>query len=100
MELRQSALRAAPELVAPEDFTTLKVVVDGDRDEALRRLREAGVTGDAEHVWIPVDLLRSLAGGAVNPAWEASMSGMVAYALARSWYDEQEAAVRAHIEYR
>ncbi|MFF3871935.1 hypothetical protein [Streptomyces sp. NPDC001978] len=99
MELRQSDVRAAPELVAPEDFTALKVVVDGDRDEALRRLSRAGVTGDAEHVWIPAGLLRTLAGGAVNPDWEASMSRMIAYALSRGWYDERRAAVRAHLEY-
>jgi hypothetical protein len=100
MELRQSALRATPELVAPEDFTALKVVVDGDRDEALHRLRRAGVTGDAEYAWIPVGLLRSLAGGAVNPTWETSMSAMITYALAHGWYDGQRAAVRAHIKYR
>ncbi|GGJ35185.1 hypothetical protein [Streptomyces brasiliensis] len=99
MELRQSAVRAAPELVAPEDFTALKVVVDGDRDEALRRLGRAGVTGDGEHVWIPAELLRTLAGRAVDSDWEASLSGMIAYALSRGWYDERRGAVRAHLEY-
>ncbi|MER6979207.1 hypothetical protein [Streptomyces carpinensis] len=99
MELRQSAVRVAPELVAPEDFTALKVVVQGDRDEALRRLRRAGVTGGAEHVWIPAELLRTLAGRAVDPGWEASLSRMIAYALGRGWYDEERGAIRAHLEY-
>jgi hypothetical protein len=99
MELRQSAVRAAPELVAPEDFTALNVVVDGDRDEVLRRLGRVGVTGDGEHVWIPVELLRTLAGCAVNSDWEASLTGMIAYALSRGWYDERREAVRAHLEY-
>lgn len=99
MELRQSAVRTGPELVAAADFTTLKAVVEGDRDEALDRLRRVGVTTDAEHVWIPVGLLRTLAGSGADPGWESSLSGMLAYAEARGWYDERREAVRAHLEF-
>jgi hypothetical protein len=100
MELRQTAAESAPQLVTPGDFGALRVVVEGDRPAALRSLRQVGVTGDTEHVWIPVCLLRALAGDAVTAEWEASLEAMLAYASSRGWYDEKQAAVRAHIVYQ
>ena len=89
------------DLADPTTFTAFHV--SGDRDAAIAHrddLRRAGIdlADDSAHAWVEVDLLRRLAGRAVDEAWEASLTGMVQFAESKGWTDEQ-GRLRAHCDW-
>ncbi len=88
-------------LTEPAEFTRFSVELRGEGDRAdlaeavqasgLGRLRE-----DGEHVVVDPAALRALAGPAADEAWEAGLSGMIAYAAGKGWVED--GGVVAHIE--
>jgi len=61
----------------------------------------AGVIGtdlpDAEdHVWVPIVLIRDLAGG--DEAWESGFAGMLGYAGSKGWLSPDGQLIQAHVE--
>ncbi len=96
-----SATPAAIALEAPDDFQGFHVAVRGGTpgdprlDEAVARFGR----GDGEHVFVDVAALRGLAGErAADPAWQASLEGMLGYARSKGWLDD-EGAIQAHVEW-
>ncbi|MEM7142352.1 MAG: hypothetical protein AAF548_15115 [Actinomycetota bacterium] len=78
-------------------FTAFHVAAPPNADDAT----VAGLVGgraDGGHVWVPVDVVRSLAGGAATDAWDESFAGMVDYAAGKGWVSADRSAIRAHIE--
>jgi hypothetical protein len=85
-------------LTGPADFKSFAVVSPGGLDAARAPLQAAGIAVDDEHAWIPVDVLRRLAGPAADSQWEAGLAGMVKYAQSKGWYRETDSSIRAHVE--
>jgi hypothetical protein len=62
-----------------------------------------GALGEIEgtHAWLDIATLRRLAApSASSSAWPDEFDGMIAYATAKGWVDEDRAAVRAHMVLR
>lgn len=58
------------------------------------------VAEKADHVFVPVDELRRLAGERAEDAeWQRQLEGMVAYAESKGWVGE-DGSIRAHVEWR
>jgi hypothetical protein len=89
---------AAARLVEPDDFGAFKLVLLDNGPSAGARLAEAGIPMLEEHAWVPLDLVRELAGDAASAEWEGSFAAMVEFARGRGWLDEELAAIRAHVE--
>jgi hypothetical protein len=82
------------------EFTSFHVIADPrDAPESSVgvALGPAGTAAGDDHVWIAVDAVRQLAGGAADPAWEESFTGMLDYAESKGWLDEDGSSIRAHI---
>lgn len=88
-----------PQLLQPSDFTSFKVVVHGiDRIRARSALASVASWVDEDHVAVPADTLRSLAGdAALDAAWEDGFAKMLAYAATKGWM--VDGAIRAHVEW-
>jgi hypothetical protein len=97
VEIDLTGPAARAELLEPGDFKGFKAVLRGGGPSPGDRLGALGVRHD-EHVWIPVELLRSLAGDAADQAWEESLAGMLEFAGSRGWVDAETGAIRAHVE--
>lgn len=95
VEIRLGADRAAVELLEPDVFTAFKVVLHGGGPPVTLAAVVARVD---EHAWIRIEALRELAGEAATPEWEESFQGMLGYARTKGWVDEEQGAVRAHVE--
>ncbi len=78
-----------------EDFASFDAVISGLGALPDVLPSELGI-GHAEHVWIPVDLIRSLADPSDPATWEVKLGGMVGYARRKGWYDAERDAIRAH----
>jgi hypothetical protein len=93
-------LGAAPPRVTLLDagvFTAFDAVIEGGAPEP-GALAAAGLPRSGPgHVWVPIALLRELAGDARTPAWDEQLDAMVAYAAGKGWLDEDLGAVRAHV---
>jgi hypothetical protein len=85
-------------LVEPEDFRAFKAVLREAGPPLEERLAPAGIARVEEHVWVPVETLRELAGDAATAAWEESLLSMLEFARSRGWVDEETGALRAHVE--
>ncbi|MBM9468347.1 hypothetical protein [Nakamurella leprariae] len=93
-----SASDDAVRLVGPDDFKSFAVISPGGLDAARAPLQAAGVAVEDEHAWIPVDLLRRLAGPAADADWETGLAGMLKYAQSKGWYRDSDSSIRAHVE--
>lgn len=84
-------------LRAPGDFGRFHAVLVG---KALGEsdFQSLGIRVDGDHAWIPVELVRRLAGEAATPEWSAGLASMVDFARAHGWYDESAAAILGHVE--
>jgi hypothetical protein len=87
-------------LVDPEDLTSFAVVLDGDADPSPEALAEGGVLGFGDHAWVRTDALRRLAGPIATPEWEDAFAAMLDYARSRGWVDDEQGAVRGHVDRR
>jgi hypothetical protein len=91
-------------LSEPDAFDGFSVEVTGKgTPEYLGEVvGEAGlgrIDPDGTHVLVDPQGLRTLAGAAVTPQWEASLEGMCAYAASKGWIAD-DGAIQAHIEWR
>jgi hypothetical protein len=87
-------------LLDAEDLTGFAVVLEGDDDPGPEALADGGVLGFGDHAWVRTDALRRLAGPAATPEWEHGLAAMFDYARTRGWVDDEQGAVRGHVERR
>ena len=70
------------------------------RSPGPEALAAGGVLGFGDHAWVRTDALRRLAGPAATPEWEEGFAAMLDYARTRGWVDDEQGAVRGHVERR
>jgi hypothetical protein len=87
-------------LLDPEDLTSFAVVIEGDAEPGAEALAAGGVLGFGDHAWVRTDALRRLAGPVATPEWESGFAAMLEYARTRGWVDDEQGAVRGHVERR
>lgn len=87
-------------LLDPEDLTSFAVVIEGDEDPGPEALAAGGVLGLGDHAWVRTDALRRLAEPVATPEWEDGFAAMLEYARTRGWVDDEQGAVRGHVERR
>ena len=87
-------------LLNPGDVSGFAVVLDGDDDPGPEALAAGGVLGFGDHAWVRTDALRRLAGPAATAEWEEGFAAMLDYARTRGWVDDEQGAVRGHVERR
>jgi hypothetical protein len=87
-------------LLSPDDLSGFVVVLEGDDDPSPEALAAGGVIGFGDHAWVRTDALRRLAGPAATPEWEERFATMLEYARTRGWVDDEQGAVRGHVERR
>ncbi len=87
-------------LLSPDDLSGFVVVLEGDEDPGPEALAAGGVLGLGDHAWVRTDALRRLAGPAATPEWEKGFTAMLDYARMRGWVDDDQGAVRGHVERR
>ena len=87
-------------LLNPDDVSGFAVVLEGDDDPGPEALAAGGVLGFGDHAWVRTDALRRLAGSAATSEWEEGFAAMLDYARTRGWVDDEQGAVRGHVERR
>jgi hypothetical protein len=85
-----------------DDCARLHVTAEElDDDEAGAALQRAdlGRAGDAAHVWLTIDSLRTAAREAASiPDWDDRFDAMIAYARSKGWLDACGERVTAHVQ--
>ena len=90
------------QLQAPEDFKSFKLVIDlpkTARSDIAAALAPAGRIENEGTAWISEAWLRGASSLGSDEAWQAGVSGMIAYARKFGWVDDATASIRAHIEW-
>jgi hypothetical protein len=87
-------------LLEPEDLTSFAVVLEDGVEPGPEALAAGGVLGFGDHAWVRTDALRRLAGPVATPEWEDGFAAMLDDARARGWVDDEQGAVRGHVEHR
>jgi hypothetical protein len=87
-------------LLNPDDLSAFVVVLEGDEDPGPEALAAGGVLGFGDHAWVRTDALRRLAGAVATPEWEERFAAMLDHARMRGWVDDEQRAVRGHVERR
>ena len=87
-------------LLHPDDLSGFVVVLEGGEDPGPEALAAGGVLGFGDHAWVRTDALRRLAGAIATPEWEERFAAMLDYARTRGWVDDDQGAVRGHVERR
>jgi hypothetical protein len=87
-------------LLEPEDLTSFAVVLEDGVEPGPEALAEGGVLGFGDHAWLRTDALRRLAGPLATPEWEDGFAAMLDDARTRVWVDDEQGAVRGHVEHR
>lgn len=85
--------------IAADGAVTLEEAADVRRFSILRDPAAPAVAGirlDGGHGWVDPAALRGLSPHAGEPAWEAGLAGMLAFAAGKGWVDGT-GAVRAHL---
>ncbi|MFT3865123.1 MAG: hypothetical protein QM729_12680 [Solirubrobacterales bacterium] len=98
IDLKADPEAGAPTLHEPDDFKGFSVLLEGEGPAAAALARLGRVADDGEHVFVDPQVLRELAGDrAADPAWSASLEGMIGFAAEHGWVDEA-GFIRAHVE--
>jgi hypothetical protein len=87
-------------LVDAADLSAFVVVLEDDEDPGAEALAAGGVLGFGDHVWVRTDALRRLAGPVATPEWEEGFAAMLDHARTRGWVDDEQGAVRGHVQRR
>ncbi|HEY0362313.1 MAG TPA: hypothetical protein VGC83_08535 [Solirubrobacteraceae bacterium] len=87
-------------LLNPDDLSGFVVVLEGGEDPGPEALAAGGVLGFGDHAWVRTDALRRLAGAVATPDWEEGFAAMLDYARGRGCVDDEQGAVRGHVERR
>ncbi len=86
------------DLEEPDDCGAFKLVGrDVGPDEVQGAVSGIGIYG-GDCAWIEPEVVRTLAESRVGDDWDERFDAMVAYAVSKSWVDE-EGRIRAHIEW-
>jgi len=89
-------------LEEPDDCERFHVSVLGGNDRGMvfgALVDAAAGRLEGDDAYITVDAVRRMAAGRVGPEWERDLAGMLDYARAKGWLDEQGVAIRAHLEW-
>lgn len=83
----------------PAEFNAFDVrSADPDAAAVLGALGPAGQAApEADHVFVKIDAVRTLAGTAATAEWEAGLAKMLEFAGANGWLNEAGDAIKAHI---
>lgn len=83
-----------------DEFTAFSVrATDPSVPAVLAALGDRAVPAtEDDHVHVAVSAIRTLAGSAVDDAWEAGFSAMCGHARSRGWADDDGRMIKAHIE--
>lgn len=87
-------------LLNPDDLSGFVVVLEADEEPGPGALAAGGVLGFGDHAWVRTDALRRLAGPLATPVWEEGFAAMLDEARMRGWVDDEQGAVRGHVERR
>jgi hypothetical protein len=87
-------------LLNPDDLSGFVVVLEGGEDPGPEALAAGGVLGFGDHAWVRTDALRRLARDVATPEWEDGFAAMLDHARVRGWVDDEQGAVRGHVERR
>jgi hypothetical protein len=99
----ETDLTAAAVLREPDDFRSLKVVVNApgdDRGRLADALASVGRLDGEGNAFLEIEALKRLAGDrAADAEWLGSFDAMVGYARGKGWVDADGAALQAHCEW-
>lgn len=85
-------------LTDPDVFTTFHVKVPSGSDLAVAATHLGTEPTDVEdHLWVPVGLVREMAGG--SDEWNLEFDAMLGYAASKGWLSEDGSQILAHVEY-
>ncbi len=89
-------------LTDPEVFTAFDVLApDQSPEQVVEALGSAGLAAEeADHVFVSVAAVRSLADSAASEDWQAGFQGMLDYAGSKGWLDSTGNFIKAHISER
>lgn len=88
------------ELTEAAEFTAFDIhAADPSTEGVLAALDTQGHRApEPDHVFVSIEAVRRLAGVVADDAWEAGFGAMLAYADSKGWLDEDQCAIKAHIE--
>ena len=85
-----------------DNFRAFKLVVEGGParlDQARRALADTAELPDQATAWIFEQALRQRTEVAQDAAWQGNLGAMIEKARPHGWIDEQNKAIKAHIEW-
>lgn len=87
-------------LADPTEFTAFDIRSSNTSDAfVLDALGDGGAVCDEDnHAFVEAELVRRLAGSAIDEKWEIGFAKMLDYAATKGWLDESGKRIKAHIE--
>ena len=98
MIIRLDTTNASGSLEDPDKLDRFHVEVSGNGDLEPAVGTFGTMDDDGEHAWISVQAIREAALGRVDDGWDQRFESMLGYARSKGWYDDDRAAIRAHLE--
>lgn len=89
-------------LEEPDDCTRFHLAVYGGTDTAAvygALVDAAAGRLENDHALVTIDSIRRMAKGRVGDGWEDRFAGMIGFARSKSWVDDVNNALQAHIEF-
>ena len=86
----------AAELLDPNTFTSFDVAAPGLDMAAAVSALGADPCDEARHMFVPIDLVRSLAGD-VGETWNEQFSAMLDYAAKNGWISDAGTHIKTHV---
>jgi hypothetical protein len=86
----------------PQNFKAFSVRIVGCFDDPAAQaelLGRVAVRSDGEHAWISEQVLRDWPSLASEPWWQDGLTTMIAAVQKFGWIDQDNRAIRAHIEH-
>lgn len=86
-------------MAEPTTFTSFDVLAPGSSPaEVVTALGDGGSPCEEEnHVFVAIELVRSLAGDGADAAWNEQFAGMIGYAGSKGWLSEDGTMIKAHL---
>ena len=92
----------AVNLVAPGDFKSFKIVVEGGsarRADVVSAFQGIAEFVDERTAWVSQEALRRWPSQRGDPHWGTGLDAMVAKARPYGWIHETSGAIKAHVEW-
>jgi len=101
MIIRLTASSRSIEIDDPKNFKAFSVRIEGAPDAAAQTelLGRIAVRHDREHAWISEQALRDWPSLKAEAWWQDGLTGMIAAVQKFGWIDNENRAIRAHIEH-